>query len=152
MQHVSGEKWFAPSSSGYRRLIHDTGDGPVRAYAFSQPPNLSIEPMEHCHAESLEIFFLVWGEATCVVEGVEFEMKPSDSVIVEPGEFHYLAAGPEGFSMLCIVAPNLEDAKMKNSDEVLAEFSWRPPDPQEDGFPARPHRPASMVAHSSGTA
>jgi mannose-6-phosphate isomerase-like protein (cupin superfamily) len=139
VQFVSGNKWFTSSPNGYRRLIHDTGDGPVRAYAFSQPPNLSIEPLEHCHAESVEIFFLVEGECTAVVEGVEVPMKPSDTLIVDPGEYHYLVAGPDSFRMLCVVAPNLDDAKAKNSEDVVAAFDWEIPREEEE-FPAWPQR------------
>ena len=113
MQLVSGSELFAPDEAGFRRPIIDTGDGPVRAYAFATAPN--GECVYHCHARSVEVFVAIDGEGVIVVDGKETRMRKGDAMIVEPGEFHLVRGDDDPLQLLCVVAPNLDDAVFAES-------------------------------------
>jgi mannose-6-phosphate isomerase-like protein (cupin superfamily) len=111
MEYVRGSDIFAPDEEGFRRRVIDEGQGPVRSYGYSNPPN--TDSVEHCHADSTELFLVVDGEGSLVVEGVEVPMSRSDVLIVEPGEFHFVRSGSTPFHLFCVVTPNLDDAKFR---------------------------------------
>lgn len=108
MLQLKGDDIFAHDVAGFRRKLIDTGDGPVRAYSFATAPN--ADSPEHCHARSTEIFLVVKGSGSLVVEGSEVRISKGDVVILDPGEFHFVRSGPEPVQLLCVVAPNLQDA------------------------------------------
>lgn len=111
MQLLKGSALFADDEAGFRRRIHDTGSGPLRSYAYASPRNGACP--YHCHARSFELFVAMEGEGVVVVDGEEVRMSKGDALIVEPGEYHLVQAGDEAFHLLCVVAPNLDDAEVK---------------------------------------
>jgi mannose-6-phosphate isomerase-like protein (cupin superfamily) len=115
MLHLNGKELFATDKEGFRRRIIDDGEGPVRSYAYSPPQN--GECVYHCHSDSVEIFLIVEGEGTIVVEGKEVQVSAPDVVIVEPGEFHLVRGGSDPLHMLAVVSPNLDDAVESTLEE-----------------------------------
>ena len=107
MLHLNGNEIFAADKEGFRRQIIDEGEGPIRSYSYSPPRN--DECVYHCHSESTEIFQVVEGEGTIVVEGEELHVSAPDVIVVEPGEFHLVRSGPDPFHLLAVVSPNLDD-------------------------------------------
>jgi mannose-6-phosphate isomerase-like protein (cupin superfamily) len=59
----------------------------------------------HYHRESEEIYFLLGGGGTMEVDGEEREVGPGDAVLIPPGAWHTLQAGPGGARLLCCCAP-----------------------------------------------
>jgi mannose-6-phosphate isomerase-like protein (cupin superfamily) len=113
MRHIRGEELFAVDDAGFRRKVIDEGGGPVRSYAYS--PGVVDDSVEHCHAESIELFLAVDGEGSVVVEGVEVPMSRSDVLIVEPGEYHFVRRnGANPLHLLAVVAPNLGDVRLRS--------------------------------------
>jgi mannose-6-phosphate isomerase-like protein (cupin superfamily) len=113
MQHIRGAELFAADDAGFRRKVKDDGAGPVRSYAYS--PGVVEDSVEHCHAESIELFLAVEGEGSVVVEGVDVPMSRSDVLIVEPGEYHFVRRnGPKPLHLLAVVAPNLGDVRFRS--------------------------------------
>jgi mannose-6-phosphate isomerase-like protein (cupin superfamily) len=59
----------------------------------------------HYHRESEEIYLLLDGDGTIEVDGQEREVGPGDAVLIPPGAWHTLRAGPDGARLLCCCAP-----------------------------------------------
>ncbi|MGB2709905.1 MAG: cupin domain-containing protein [Conexibacter sp.] len=111
MIRISATDGFASQDGGFRRRLFDDGDGPLRAYAFSAAAH--TDTADHCHARSVELFFAVKGHGTIVIEGQEVTMFEGDTVIVEPGEYHFVRTASTDFQLLCVVAPNVGDLQIR---------------------------------------
>jgi mannose-6-phosphate isomerase-like protein (cupin superfamily) len=59
----------------------------------------------HYHAASEEIYLLVDGGGTMEVDGDTAEVVAGDAVLITPGAWHTLRAGPEGARLLCMCVP-----------------------------------------------
>jgi mannose-6-phosphate isomerase-like protein (cupin superfamily) len=59
----------------------------------------------HYHAESEEIYYLLEGGGTMELDGARREVGPGDAVLIPPGAWHTIVAGPEGARFLCCCAP-----------------------------------------------
>jgi mannose-6-phosphate isomerase-like protein (cupin superfamily) len=59
----------------------------------------------HHHRESEEIYFLLEGGGTMELDGEERQVGPGDAVLIPPGAWHTIAAGPDGARFLCCCAP-----------------------------------------------
>lgn len=64
----------------------------------------------HYHARSEEIYFLLDGGGVMEVDGDTREVGPGDAVLIPPGAWHTLSAGPAGARLLCMCAPAYTDA------------------------------------------
>ncbi len=51
---------------------------------------------EHAHDGMVEIFFVVSGRGTLLIDGVTLSLTAGDCVVVEPGERHSLTCGEGG--------------------------------------------------------
>lgn len=63
----------------------------------------------HFHARSEEIYLLLEGGGRLEVEGEEREVAAGDAVLIAPGAWHRLAAGPSGARLLCCCVPPYAD-------------------------------------------
>ena len=59
----------------------------------------------HYHRQAEEIYYLVEGGGTMEVDNVVREVGPGDAVLIPPGAWHTLRAGPDGAKLLCCCAP-----------------------------------------------
>jgi quercetin dioxygenase-like cupin family protein len=64
----------------------------------------------HYHAVSEEIYTLLEGSGRMEVDGVEAEVGAGDSILIPPGAWHAITAGPDGVRFLCSCAPPYADA------------------------------------------
>lgn len=71
-------------------------------------------PFGHRHAEQEEIYVVLEGGATCVLEDAEVELGPMDALRVAPEVARSFRAGPDGARLLAFGAPNTDgkDAEM----------------------------------------
>ena len=63
----------------------------------------------HYHAISEEIYLLVDGGGTMELDGEEREARTDDAILIPPGAWHTLTAGPEGVRLLCCCVPPYHD-------------------------------------------
>lgn len=59
----------------------------------------------HYHRQAEEIYTIVAGGGLMEVDGVEREVAVGDAVLIPPGAWHTLRAGPQGVRLLCCCAP-----------------------------------------------
>ena len=59
----------------------------------------------HYHRLSEEIYLLVEGGGLMEVDGEEREVGADDAILIPPGAWHTLTAGPEGARLLCCCVP-----------------------------------------------
>lgn len=69
----------------------------------------TLEPgqatQRHYHARSEEIYLLTHGDAVLEVDGDAREVRAGDAIVIPPGAWHQLGAGPDGARLLCICVP-----------------------------------------------
>jgi mannose-6-phosphate isomerase-like protein (cupin superfamily) len=61
--------------------------------------------MRHHHRDSEEIYFILDGGGTMELDGQECLIGPGDAVLIPPGAWHTITAGPDGARFLCCCAP-----------------------------------------------
>lgn len=81
----------------------------VKAFGINQyelPSNASSH--EHSEAESHqdEVYIVIGGNGTMIVDGEEVELKPGRFVYVSPDAIRRLHAGPEGLTWVAVGAPH----------------------------------------------
>jgi len=69
----------------------------------------TLEPgqgtQRHYHGVTEEIYLVTSGGGTLEVDGVSREVATGDAVLIPPGAWHELVAGPAGAQLLCMCAP-----------------------------------------------
>ena len=73
----------------------------------SLEPGLSTD--RHYHARSEEIYFFLEGGGEMEVDGAVREVGRGDAVLIPPGAWHRIEAGPAGARFLCCCAPAYAD-------------------------------------------
>jgi quercetin dioxygenase-like cupin family protein len=63
----------------------------------------------HYHPRSEEIYVFLEGGGEMEVDGEARELGPGDAVLIPPGAWHEITAGPEGARFLCCCAPPYSD-------------------------------------------
>ena len=95
-----------------------TKDGStIREYVHSEAQSLaeaSLEPggatQRHYHAASEEIYLIVEGGGELEVDGERRDVSAGDAILIPPGGWHELIAGPDGVRLLCCCVPPYSDA------------------------------------------
>ncbi len=59
----------------------------------------------HYHALSEEIYLLSGGDGTMELDGETREVRQGDAILIPPGAWHELQAGPNGVRLLCCCVP-----------------------------------------------
>ncbi len=94
-----------------------TKDGStIREYLHTDRQSLaeaSLEPgmstQRHFHAEAEEIYLMVEGDGLLEVDGETRAVGPGDAVLIPPGAWHEITAGPDGARFLCCCVPAYSD-------------------------------------------
>jgi len=73
----------------------------------SLPPGGSTQ--RHYHARSEEIYVLLEGSGLVELDGEERDVEAGDAVLIPPGAWHQIGAGPAGVRFLCCCAPPYSD-------------------------------------------
>ena len=90
-----------------------TKDGStIREYLHTQVQSLAeatLEPGQaterHYHRLSEEIYLLVDGGGRMELDGQERDVNAGDAILIPPGAWHTLVAGPQGARLLCCCVP-----------------------------------------------
>jgi len=102
----------------YESLVaFTTKDGStIREFFHSPAQSLAeatLEPgqstQRHYHALSEEIYLLTHGGGTMELDGETCEVKEGDAILIPPGAWHELLAGPGGVRLLCCCVPPYSD-------------------------------------------
>jgi mannose-6-phosphate isomerase-like protein (cupin superfamily) len=59
----------------------------------------------HYHRRAEEIYLIVEGGGSMEVDGSTAEVVPGDAILIPPGAWHELVAGPAGVRLLCCCVP-----------------------------------------------
>ena len=59
----------------------------------------------HYHRQAEEIYYITHGGGLMEIDGDEREVVVGDAVLIPPGAWHTLRAGPDGVKLLCCCAP-----------------------------------------------
>ena len=70
----------------------------------------------HYHRESEELYYLLEGSGAMEIDGERQTVGPGDAILIPPGAWHQITAGPETLRFLCCCAPPYSDA-----DTVITE-------------------------------
>jgi quercetin dioxygenase-like cupin family protein len=90
-----------------------TKDGStIREYVHSSVQSLAEATLvpgqstrRHYHRVSEEIYLLVGGGGTMELDGETREVTEGDAILIPPGAWHELLAGPGGVTLLCCCVP-----------------------------------------------
>jgi quercetin dioxygenase-like cupin family protein len=90
-----------------------TKDGStIREYLHTQAQSLAEASLDagqaterHYHRLSEEIYLIVDGGGRLEVDGDERDVSAGDAILIPPGAWHQLVAGPGGARLLCCCAP-----------------------------------------------
>ncbi len=90
-----------------------TKDGStIREYLHSPAQSLAeatLDPgqstQRHYHALSEEIYLLIAGGGTMEIDGETRQVEKGDAILIPPGAWHELEAGPAGVRLLCCCVP-----------------------------------------------
>jgi mannose-6-phosphate isomerase-like protein (cupin superfamily) len=94
------EPFTTKDGSTIREFIHS----PVQSLAEATlAPGQST--MRHYHALSEEIYLLVDGRGTMELDGETRDVGKDDAILIPPGAWHELLAGPSGVRLLCCCVP-----------------------------------------------
>jgi quercetin dioxygenase-like cupin family protein len=94
-----------------------TKDGStIREYLHTGRQSLAeaeLEPGQatrrHYHARSEEIYLLLDGGGSLEVDGEVATVGAGDAILIPPGAWHELTAGPDGARLLCCCVPAYSD-------------------------------------------
>ena len=96
---------FTTKDGSTIRELHHT---PVQSVAEA-----SLEPgqatQRHYHARSEEIYLLTAGGGVLEIDGETRNVSEGDAVVIPPGAWHELVAGPSGTRLLCMCVPPYSD-------------------------------------------
>lgn len=107
MRRWAAVEVLAPTGDGaFRRMV--VQESRLRAGLLGFAAGAVVG--EHAHLESDEIFHVVEGRATFVVDDVPHETGPGDLLHVAAGERHEIRVHDAPLVLLAVVAPNLDDA------------------------------------------
>ena len=94
-----------------------TKDGStIREYLRTERQSLaeaSLEPgrstRRHYHAANEEIYLIIEGSGSLEVDGDTRDVGPGDAILIAPGAWHELTAGPDATRLLCCCVPAYSD-------------------------------------------
>ena len=97
---------FTTADGSTIRSLLDLGTAPVRSQSLAEAtlePGAATE--RHYHRESEELYYLVSGAGEMEVDGERAAVEAGDAILIPPGAWHRIAAGPAGVCFLCCCAP-----------------------------------------------
>ena len=94
------EPFTTKDGSTIREFIHSPAQSLAEATLV---PGQSTR--RHYHARSEEIYLLLSGRGTMEIDGETREVGEGDAILIPPGAWHELRAGPNGVKLLCCCVP-----------------------------------------------
>ncbi len=94
------EPFTTKDGSTIRELHHTNAQS--LAEAWLEPGQAT---QRHYHARTEEIYLLTSGGGVLEVDGESSDVRQGDAVLIPPGAWHELVAGPEGARLLCMCVP-----------------------------------------------
>lgn len=94
--------------------------------SFNATPAGGFVPFVHAHKLNEEVYIVLSGDGTFMVDGEEFAVKEGDVVRVDPAGERALKAGDNGMTYICIQAQAGSLAQATMDDAVMCESkaSW----------------------------
>jgi quercetin dioxygenase-like cupin family protein len=80
------------------------------------PPGSGLPPHRHDH---FDVFAVVEGSATVHIGGSATEVTAGDSVVILPGDLHWLDAGPDGVSLIVTMYPRTKLIREADGVEMV---------------------------------
>lgn len=80
------------------------------------PAGSGLPPHRHDH---FDVFTLVEGGGIVHLGDEEVELVPGDSVVVPPGELHWLEAGPGGATIVATMLPRTKLIREEDGTETV---------------------------------
>ena len=101
LRSLSAVEPYTTKDGSTIRELHHT---PVQSLAEA-----SLDPgqatQRHYHARTEEIYLITAGGGVLEVDGDSRAVGDGDAVLIPPGAWHELVAGPSGVRLLCMCAP-----------------------------------------------
>ncbi|MFN8223628.1 MAG: cupin domain-containing protein [Gaiellales bacterium] len=99
-RHPDLEPFTTKDGSTIREYLHT----PVQSLAEATlAPGQGTQ--RHYHRLAEEIYLIVEGGGTLELDGETAQVGPGDAVLIPPGAWHELVAGPAGTKLLCCCVP-----------------------------------------------
>ena len=102
---LANQKPFTTADGSTIRSILDRTNAPVQMQSLAEatvPEGGATE--RHYHKLSEELYFLLEGEGSMVIDGEPREVAPGDAVLIPAGAWHQISAKSE-LRFLCCCAP-----------------------------------------------
>jgi quercetin dioxygenase-like cupin family protein len=101
LRSIAAAEPFTTKDGSTIRELHHT---PAQSLAEAR-----LEPgqatQRHYHGRTEEIYLLTAGGGVLELDGERRDVRPGDAVLIPPGAWHELTAGPAGATLLCMCAP-----------------------------------------------
>jgi quercetin dioxygenase-like cupin family protein len=94
------EPFTTKDGSSIREYLHSPSQSLAEA---TLAPGRSTR--RHYHAASEEIYLLLGGGGTMGLDDESREVAAGDAILIPPGAWHELVAGPDGVRLLCCCVP-----------------------------------------------
>jgi mannose-6-phosphate isomerase-like protein (cupin superfamily) len=79
---------------------------PVRNQSLAEAELAPGQATErHYHRESEELYYLLEGTGEMEIDGASRTVGTGDAILIPPGAWHQITAGPEPLRFLCCCAP-----------------------------------------------
>lgn len=97
------EEFESIFGGGMRRVRAGLGVSSFGMQVIELPPNFTMYPHhDHSHDEQEEVYTVLSGRATLLVEGDEYELEPGVFARVGPGEPRKLLTKEDAARLLCL--------------------------------------------------
>lgn len=103
----AAEPFTTADGSTIRELLNrGSGAGGARNQSLAEASlDANGSTRRHVHRKSEEIYFLLEGDAELEIDGERRHVGAGDAILIPPGAWHQIAAGPGGVRFLCCCAP-----------------------------------------------
>jgi len=101
---AAAEAFVTKDGSTIRELHHTAAQSLAEA---SLGPGQATQ--RHYHARSEEIYLITDGGGMLEVDGDRRDVSAGDAILIPPGAWHELVAGPVGARLLCMCSPPYTD-------------------------------------------
>lgn len=103
--------------AGPRIELHDRLGLTGSEISVNELPAKAAVPFVHAHKQNEEVYYIVKGSGTFVIDGEEVALKEGDFVKIDPQGKRQIFAGANGIAYLCIQtkASSLEEYTAKDA-------------------------------------
>lgn len=119
VRNLSSQKPFITSDGSRIRSILDHANAPVKNQSLAEAVvPAGTATLRHHHKASEEFYFILEGSGSMEVDGEIQGVGPGDAILIPPGAWHQITAGPGDLRFLCCCAPaySHEDTYLEGPD------------------------------------